>query len=535
MESTAGGPPVKAGRKEWIGLAVLALPTLLVSLDVFVMLLALPKLSTALHADGVEQLWITDIYGFMLAGFLITMGTLGDRIGRRKLLLIGATAFTVASLVSAYSVNPAMLIAARALLGIAGATLAPSTLSLISTMFTDAKQRGTAIGIWMMCFSGGAIIGPIVGGAMLDSFWWGSVFLLGVPAMVLLLVLGPILLPEYRNPDAGRLDPLSVAESLAAIIPVIYGLKEISNNGWKPWPVAAVVFGLVVAVFFVRRQRRLTHPLLDLRLFANRSFSTALGGMLFGTMLTGVIMLFVTQDLELAHGLTPLQAGLWMLPAVLTNTISFGVSPLVARRIRPAYVIGGGLLISVSGLLVMAFMNANDDPWVLILGFALVFLGAGPMVTLGAGLVIGSAPPEKAGSAAAINETSGQFGFAFGIAALGTLSIAVYRGAVADKLPRGLPEDVAAAARDTLTAALSAAERLAGGLGAETAAAARAAFVSGLNTVAAVCAGVLLIVAVLVAALLRHVPPTGQAAEDGGAGAPAGPAEAEEERVAAAD
>ena len=212
----------RAGRKAWIGLAVLALPTLLVSIDVFVMLLALPRLSEALHATSTQQLWALDIYGFMVAGLLVTMGSLGDRIGRRKLLLIGAAAFGVASMLTAFSNSATMVIAARALLGIAGATLAPSTLALISNMFRNPAQRATAIGIWAGCFVVGAIIGPILGGVMLEHFWWGSVFLIGVPAMTLLLVVGPVILPEYRDPQAARLDLLSVVLSLATILPTIH-------------------------------------------------------------------------------------------------------------------------------------------------------------------------------------------------------------------------------------------------------------------------------------------------------------------------
>ncbi len=215
-----------AGRREWIGLAVLALPTLLASLDMSVLFLALPHLSADLGANSSQQLWILDIYGFMLAGFLVTMGTLGDRIGRRRLLMFGATAFGLASIVAAWSTSAEMLILARAALGIAGATLMPSTLALIRNMFHDARQRGVAIAVWMSCFMVGTAIGPLIGGVMLSMFWWGSVFLLAVPVMVILLVAAPTLLPEYRDAAAGRVDLTSVVLSLAAILPVIYGLKE---------------------------------------------------------------------------------------------------------------------------------------------------------------------------------------------------------------------------------------------------------------------------------------------------------------------
>src|SRR5690242_6635957 len=233
MSTPTETAPERATRREWTGLAVLALPTLLLSLDVSVLYLALPKLSASLGADSTQQLWILDIYSFMLAGFLVTMGTLGDRIGRRRLLLIGGTAFGAASVLAAYSTSPGMLIATRAVLGVAGATLAPSTMALIRNMFRDPRQMGVAIGVWFSCFMGGMALGPLVGGLLLDHFWWGSAFLLGVPVMLLLVAVGPWLLPEYRDENAGKLDLVSVALSLAAILPVIYGLKALARDGWK--------------------------------------------------------------------------------------------------------------------------------------------------------------------------------------------------------------------------------------------------------------------------------------------------------------
>ena len=212
----------RAGRREWLGLGVLALPTLLLSLDMSVLYLALPHLAADLRPTGGQLLWIMDVYGFMIAGFLITMGTLGDRIGRRRLLMIGAAVFGLASVAAAFSTSAGALIATRALMGVAGATLMPSTLALISNMFTDPRQRAVAISVWTSCFMGGTTIGPVVGGLFLQWFWWGSVFLLGVPVMALLMVCGPLLLPEYRSSGSGRLDPLSVALSLGALLPVVY-------------------------------------------------------------------------------------------------------------------------------------------------------------------------------------------------------------------------------------------------------------------------------------------------------------------------
>jgi MFS transporter, DHA2 family, multidrug resistance protein len=488
-----------AGKREWTGLAVLALPTLLVSIDVFVLLLALPRLSADLHAGSTAQLWIMDVYGFMVAGFLITMGTLGDRIGRRRLLLIGAAGFGAASVLAAYSTSAGMLIAARALLGVAGATLAPSTLGLIGNMFTVPRQRAVAISVWMACFMSGAALGPLVAGVLLDHFWWGSVFLLGVPAMVLLLILGPVLLPEFRDASAGRIDLPSVALSLAAILPLVYGLKELARSGWDVVPALSVVAGAAFGVGFVRRQCRLEDPLLDVRLFARRAFGAALGSMMFGTMLMGAIMMFIAQYFQLVRGLSPLTAGLCMLPGLGGSLVSFLVSPHLTRWARPAYLIGGGMGVSVCGLLLIA---QAGSPAGVMLGFAITNLGAGPMVTLGTDLVIGSAPLERASSAGALNETSGQFGFALGIAALGSLGTAVYRSRVS--VPAGVP----GAARDSLAGATTAAAGLPGPVGERLLTSAREAFTTGMHVAALVSAVLLIAVAATVAILLREVHPT---------------------------
>ena len=308
-------PASRAGRREWVGLAVIALPCLLYSMDLTVLNLALPALTADLRPSPTQLLWIVDIYGFLVAGLLITMGTLGDRIGRRRLLFVGAAAFAGASLLAAFSTSAEMLIVARALLGVAGATLAPSTLSLISNMFADAQQRTVAIGVWIMSFSVGGAIGPLVGGLLLEYFWWGSVFLLAVPVMVLLLAVGPRLLPEYRDPGAGRIDLPSAALSLVAVLLVIYGLKQMAQNGLGWVPALSIVAGLVLGTAFVRRQRSLDVPLIDLGLFRVPAFSAALVVNLLAFFVAFGAFLSIAQYLQLVVGLSPFEAGSWTVPS----------------------------------------------------------------------------------------------------------------------------------------------------------------------------------------------------------------------------
>ncbi|RBQ16972.1 MFS transporter [Spongiactinospora rosea] len=491
----------RAGAREWAGLAVLALPCLLLSLDVSVLHLALPHLGADLGAGSVEQLWIMDIYGFMIAGFLVTMGSLGDRIGRRRLLLIGAVAFGAASVAAAYAPTPGLLIAARAVLGVAGATLMPSTLALISNMFTDPRQRGVAISVWMTCFMGGIAIGPPVAGVLLEHFWWGSVFLAGVPVMALLLVAGPLLLPEYRDPAADRLDLVSVALSLAAVLPVTYGLKELAKDGPHPVPLLATAVGAAFAAAFVRRQRGLAHPLMDLRLFANRAFGVALAITMLNVFAFGGVYLVMAQYLQLVEGLSPLGAGLLLVPPATATIVGCLATPFLARRIPAGRLVGGGLLVSAAGLLLILPLDAASGPTLALIGMTVGYLGLAPAAVLGADLVIGAAPPEKAGAASALSETSGEFGMALGIAVLGTLNTAIYRSGLT--VPADVPPEAAAASRDTLVGALDAARGLPADVAARLLASGREAFVSGVHVVAVTSVVIIVLLAVLALTRLR--------------------------------
>jgi len=495
----------RAGRREWIGLAVIALPCLLYSMDLTVLFLAVPHLSADLQPSSTQLLWITDIYGFLLAGSLITMGTLGDRIGRRRLLLAGAIAFGAASILAAFSTSPGMLIAARALLGVAGATLAPSTLSLLRTMFADPRQRTVAISVWITSFSAGAAIGPLLGGLLLERFWWGSVFLLAVPVMALLLILGPVLLPEYRDPSAGRLDLPSAALSLAAVLLVIWGLKQLARDG-PGWPPAlSILAGLAVGVVFVRRQHRLPDPLLDLSLFANRAFSAALAANTLDFFVSFAALLFVAQYLQLVLGLSPLQAGLWMLPSSLGFIVGSLLTPLLVRRTRPAYVMAAGMALAAVGYALLTQLDPVAGLPLLLTGSVAFSLGSAPMTTLATDLMVGTAPAERAGAASGVSETSSEFGGALGIAILGSIGSAVYRGQMADAIPTGIPPQAAQAARDTLGGAVAVAGELPERHGAALLDTAREAFTQGAQLSFAISAGVALGIAILVATLLRGV------------------------------
>src|ERR1043166_9485969 len=457
MGDTITAATPKAGMREWIGLAVIALPCLLYSMDLTVLHLAVPRLTEALAPSSVQLLWIIDIYGFLLAGSLPTMGTLGDPIGRRRLLLIGAACFGMASILAAFSRSATMLIISRALLGIAGATIAPSTLSLIRNMFLDARERTTAISIWIIAFSLGGAVGPLLGGVILEYCWWGAVFFV----RVLLLAVGPFLLPEYRDPDAGKPDVTSAALASAAVLSIIYGLKLIAQDGVSVTAAVSVLAGLGIGTAFVRRQKQLADPLIDLRLFAIPTFRASL--VLYG----GAILLLFGAFL--------------FLPQYLRLVLGSLLTPALARRIRPAMLMSGGLALSAGGYFLLAAVGAGRGGLVLfaVATFVLTFFGS-PLFTLTNDVIIGSAPPERAGAASGISETCAELGGALGIACFGSIGVAVYRGVLGAAVPAGLPADVTHAALATLGGAVVAAQRIPGDAGAALLGAARDASVRGL-------------------------------------------------------
>jgi DHA2 family multidrug resistance protein-like MFS transporter len=513
--------PPKAGRREWIGLAVLALACVVYAMDLTVLHLAVPQLSEDLQPTSAQLLWIADIYGFMVAGFLITMGTLGDRIGRRRLLLIGAAAFSVASLFAAFSTSPEMLIVARALLGIAGATIAPSTLSLIRNLFHDPDQRTFAIGVWITAYSLGGALGPLLGGVLLEFFWWGSVFLLAIPVMGLLLVLGPVLLPEFRDPDAGRLDLTSAMLSLLSVLAVVYGLKQMAQDGLGGLPLAAIVVGLALGAVFIRRQSRLADPLIDLKLFRVPAFSASLVVYTLGILVLFGSFLFIYQYLQLVLELSPFMAGVVTLPSFLGFVVGSMLAPVFVKRVRPAYVMTAGLAIAAVGLLGLTQLGVESGLGILI-GTSIVYsLGIAPVFTLTNDLILGAAPPEKAGAASGISETGAELGGALSIAILGTIGTAVYRAQVADGIPAAVPAEEAETARDTLGGAVAVSDELPAALAGRVLDAAQEAFTQGLQVVALVSAMIAALAAVGVAVFLRQVRAPSPEVADGRAAAAA--------------
>jgi DHA2 family multidrug resistance protein-like MFS transporter len=501
VDLTAG-----AGRREWLALAVLALPTVLLAVDMSVLLLALPQLGADLGATATEQLWIVDIYGFLVAGFLITMGTIGDRIGRRRLLLWGAAAFAVISVMAAFATSAGMLIAARAALGVAGATLMPSTLALISGLFRRPGQRAAAIAVWMSCFLAGNALGPLIGGALLEFFWWGSVFLPAVPIMLLLLLASPFLLPESPRGESDRPDIPSIVLALGAVLTTVYALKQAAWHGWMPSTVALALTGSTLAVVFVARQRRLADPLLDLSLLAHPGVRPALVVLVAGGVLLGGSTLLFTQFLQVGRGLSPVAAGLWLVPPAIAMIIGVMLAPVLAQRLRPGLIMAAGLAVAALGCLLLARTESGGPLAIPLTGWAIVMFGNGLPAGLAVDIMVGSVPPERAGAASGLSETGTEFGMAAGIALLGSVATMLYRDRLTGLLPERTPG--AAEALDGAHRGIEAAQRLPALLGPV-----QTSYTQALTAVALISGAGFAMLAVLSAMGLRGVAPYGRTGE----------------------
>lgn len=489
-------------RRRWAALIVLLCPVLLVSVDNTVLSFAVPAISAALQPTGTQLLWIIDIYPLVLAGLLVPMGSLGDRIGRRKLLLIGGVGFALVSGVAAFATDANQLIAARVLLGFFGAALMPSTLSLIRNIFTDATERRTAIAIWAAAFSGGAVLGPIIGGILLEHFWWGSVFFLAIPMLLPLLIGGLLLLPESRDPHPGRVDPVSILLIILTLLPFVYAVKSLTTTMWYV-PVLALALSLLCGVMFVRRQLTRNNPMLDVRLFRNRIFSGALIINLIGVFSLVGFIYFVSQHLQLISGLTPLEAGLWMTPGLILTMIFGLLAVQFANRFGASNVMIAGLVLSALAYALVVFAgSAGNDTWLLV-AFCVLGLGVGMSETISNDLVISEVPAAKAGAASAISETAYEVGSVLGVAVLGTILNSIYATTLQ------LPATLSATAAQTATQTLAGAHTVAAQLDATTAAtvleAAAHAFDRGVLVTASLAAILALVAAIVVFKVVKPV------------------------------
>lgn len=497
----------RVGWRGWAALVVLMLPVLLVSVDNTVLSFALPDIALDLEPSSAQQLWIIDAYPLVLAGLLVTMGTLGDRFGRRRLLLIGAIGFAAVSVLAAFAPTAGLLIAARAGMGVFGAMLMPSTLSLLRTVFTDRDQRRIAIAIWAAMFSAGSALGPIVGGILLEHFSWGSVFLLSVPVLIPLVVFVPLLVPASKNPTPGRIDPLSIALSMLTMIPIVYAIKETAVHGVGIVPLALVALGVIAGWCFVRRQLRADAPMLDMRLFAKGTFSGALLVNLLSVIALVGFLFFVAQHLQLVLGLSPIRAGFALVPGMLAMIVAGLTVVPIAKRGNARIIVPCALVFSVTGYVLAALSASDGALGVLIIAFVLLGLGIGAAETVSNDLILASAPPSKAGAASAVSETAYELGAVLGTAVLGGILTALYRSGIA--LPAGLSPANADAARETLAGAMSVSRTLDPAVGEELRLAAAHAFDAGVTVTAFIGAGLVVLAGVIAAITLKtqeHAP-----------------------------
>lgn len=472
---TTGAP--RAGAREWIALAVLMLPVLLVAIDNTVLAFALPDIAGALEPTGAQQLWIVDVYPLVLAGLLVPMGVLGDRFGRRRLLMIGAVGFGVVSVLCAFAPTAELLIAGRALQGLFGATLMPSTMSLLRSLFVDRTQRRLAIAVWATGFSVGSAVGPSVGGLLLANFWWGSIFLLAVPLLVPMLVLVPLLVRESRDAAAPKVDLVGIVLAMLALTPLAAAIKQLATGGVDATAIGLAALAIASAVLFVRRMQRAEHPMLDLALLRDRAFSTGVLVNLLSVVALVGFLFFLTQHLQLVVGMSTLEAALVLLPGTAAMIVAGLGSVRLVRRIRQEVVMVGALIASTIAYVAVAVLGADISVAAIAAAFALLGAGIGAAETLSNDLVLASAPVDKAGAAAGVSETAYELGAVLGTAVLGGILTSAYQSTLI--VPEGIGAADAARAGETLSGALHVADAVGGEAGLALAEAARHAFDAG--------------------------------------------------------
>ncbi|MFJ5839280.1 MFS transporter [Streptomyces shenzhenensis] len=491
-----------AGANRWVVLVVLCVSLLLVALDATVLHVAVPAVTEDLKPGAIALLWIVDVYPLVCASLLILFGTLGDRVGRRRILLLGYALFGVASALAAAASSAEVLILARALLGVGGAMIMPATLSILRQVFPDRRERALAIGVWSAVAAVGAAVGPLLGGFLLEHFWWGSVFLVNIPLMLVSLPVGRLLLPESKGARNGPWDVVGALTAAAGLFGLVLGVKRLGGGELaSPYTLVPLLLGVLLLVAFARRQRRRPYPLVDLRMFARPAFSTAVGCIVLAMLALVGLELIAAQYLQLVLGLSPLQTGLRLLPLTIAAMAAGLAGARLLRRFGPRRTVCFGFCLTAVAVLMLTAMGGHDNAGLLLSGF--VLLGFGLETTLFGAYesMLSEAPARQAGGAAAIGETSYQLGAGIGIALLGSVMNAAYAPGLT-AVP-GVPAPAAAAAGHSLGEAYEVAGRLGGPAGAALRRAAKDSFVHGLHVTLLVSAGLLLLGAAMALRLPR--------------------------------
>ncbi|MEY9870762.1 EmrB/QacA subfamily drug resistance transporter [Streptacidiphilus sp. MAP12-33] len=495
---------LSAARK-WGTLAICCVASLVLGIDNTVVNLAFPHLVRDMGPSSTQLLWIADAYGFALGGLVIVMGSLGDRYGRKRLLLLGSAGFALASALTAEAPSTGWLIAARALQGVAGATLMPSTLSLVRNAFTDPKERTMAMGIGGGVGAAGFALGPVVGGPLLDHFWWGSVFLINVPVMAVVILSGSFLLVESRNPNPGPIDWRSVPLSCLGVVSTVYALKTAARDGLaRPDVWITAVLGLALLAAFALRQRRTAHPLVDLDLLRSRGFSGAIGANTLSIFALAAQSLAASLYFQDVRGYSPMGTGFALLLGPLGAMVTGPLCPVAVQALGRARAVGIGLLLMAGSCFGYLLVGVATDYWVMGAVMFVSGLGIGLVFGISGDTMLASAPKERAGAASAVESTATELGGALGIAVLGSLLTAVYRHRLT--LPAGLSEQAASAAHESVGGAVAVAPGLPAPVGHALTTVAQQAYVDGFHAVVAAGGVVLLLGAGLVVRRLRGVP-----------------------------
>ncbi|MDI6024576.1 MFS transporter [Leucobacter sp. UT-8R-CII-1-4] len=455
--NTVGRAPQLSKARRWAALAVLTASLLVITMDMTILNIALPDLAAELHPTAEQQLWIIDIYSLVLAGLLVSWAAIADRWGRKRMLMLGYAIFSVASLLVLFATTAESVIAIRAFLGVGGAMIMPTTLSLIRIIFTDAKERATALGIWAAVSGLGAAVGPLVGGFLLEHFSWHAAFLVNVPLMAAAMLAGFFFLPESRVSNPGRWDALAALLSFGGMILLVWAIKQFGKQASFAVPEAwaATVGAAILLTWFVRRCLRSESPLLDLTLFKSRPFSAGIVAALGTTFSMVAALLLIAQWLQLIDGASPIEAGVRLMPVAVAGAIASMAAPALARAIGARAVLAGGLGLAGFGMLYIGLLGDNLDLIGVEIAMTLVGAGTGSLA-IGSAMIMMGSPVEKAGNAGALEETSYELGATIGVAILGSISALIYRFQLSvDPAMQGIEQGLLGDAKESLGAAMA--------------------------------------------------------------------------------